>query len=346
MQGLIVSSVAFFDASSSRVFRSEIPGRSDAQVGRSPGARKSGTQAPGAQDGLSDAIEWEDIWNRSAGQYELPKELEGISRKDAVHSIISLTDNAPQGFLNALGAFPRATKGCRHDKLGLVASSTPFVTGRPFTLFHNGSSYSSGAVGMALSSTARPSASTAFPGLRPITGDLTVTGSEGNLIQELNNKNPSQLLLDAIQKSGLDGNSVKDHDFYIGVMQDGTPAQVYHIMSGDPSRGTIALDSEVAPATGAIVQLFHGPAPGAVDVPKSYLEPQDDHKSMTFIASSMDCPVTAVPQPGSDEVQVIEGTFVASSENGFLLSRCEDGIAEPTWKCTAPGGLARLTWSD
>jgi len=38
-----------------------------------------------------------------------------------------------------------------YTQLGLVSAPTPFLTGRPHTLFHNGTAYSTGAVGVALS---------------------------------------------------------------------------------------------------------------------------------------------------------------------------------------------------
>jgi hypothetical protein len=60
-------------------------------------------------------------------------------------------------------------------KLGLFASSTPFVTGRPYTLIFNGSVKSSGAVGLALTAGPRPVSQTAFPGLHAITMPLKVT---------------------------------------------------------------------------------------------------------------------------------------------------------------------------
>ena len=61
------------------------------------------------------------------------------------------------------------------SKLGLFCSSTPFVTGRPYTLIFNGSVTSSGAVGIALSAGRHPTLQTAFPGLRAITPPLKVT---------------------------------------------------------------------------------------------------------------------------------------------------------------------------
>ena len=63
---------------------------------------------------------------------------------------------------------------CDH-KVGLVAASTPFVTGRPFTLLHDQLVYSAGAVGLALISPIKPTVVSAFLGLKAITPVLTVT---------------------------------------------------------------------------------------------------------------------------------------------------------------------------
>jgi small ligand-binding sensory domain FIST len=62
-------------------------------------------------------------------------------------------------------------------KIGLIASSTPFVTGRPVTLFHNANVHSSGAVGIALTGGGIPRSSIEFPGLKSITPPLIVTRS-------------------------------------------------------------------------------------------------------------------------------------------------------------------------
>ncbi len=43
---------------------------------------------------------------------------------------------------------------------------------------------------------------------------------------------------------------------------------------------------------------------------------------------------------GEDTVTVLEHTFLAASENGFVLSR----DAEIAWTCIAPGAQARLAW--
>ena len=160
------------------------------------------------------------------------------------------------------------------------------------TLFRNENVHSSGAVGIALTGERPPNSNIEFPSLRSITPPLTVTRSaitrsrsvsstiltpdcrsEGNLINELDGGNPSKLLVAAIQKYGIEDNgSFRDDSFYLGAFRGDkvsthtTPyipisvftsiqlRQMYHIISGDPSRGTIALESHAAPAEGTKIQ--------------------------------------------------------------------------------------------
>lgn len=115
-----------------------------------------------------------------------------------------------------------------------------------------------------------------FPDLSPVTPVLTVTeyvaehqlthselrqisnSAEGNLIHSIDDANPSRLLLAAIQKLET---AAKDDTFYVGV-QSASPAalgppsdQLFSILSGDPSRGTIALEGETAPSPGTRVRV-------------------------------------------------------------------------------------------
>ena len=81
--------------------------------------------------------------------------------------------------------------------------------------------------------------------------------SEGNLVYSINDQNPSRMLLDTIAK--LDS-TTKDDTYFIGVYPlepfsaDSTPVQLYNIMSGDPSRGTIALEGDSSPVEGERIQ--------------------------------------------------------------------------------------------
>ena len=58
--------------------------------------------------------------------------------------------------------------------------------------------------------------------------------------------------------------------------------------------------------------------------------------TFTFVAS-LQAPLV---EEQEGDVTVLEDTFVAASENGFMLRRGD----EATWTCIAPGAQARLTW--
>ncbi|KAH9046714.1 hypothetical protein EDB84DRAFT_1558165 [Lactarius hengduanensis] len=341
----IACSLAFFHKEDATPFYSDIPGRPETQVGRWHAMRKKGEDKSllGSEPLLEEGenVDWERIWSRGslAGDDALPSSLRGLRQAD-VHTIITLTDNAPQGLNQALSSsFAHATK------LGLFASSTPFVTGRPYTLIFNDSVKSSGAVGLALSAGPRPVLQTAFPGLRAITAPLTVTQSEGNLVNELDNANPTALLISAIEKSAIAGDAAKDDEFYLGVLRDGELWQLHHIMAGGPSRGTMALETETAPREGTSVQLFHRPSNHDI-APADAILPGCAKNTLAFVASLQPGDDVAALVEGEEEggedgvVTVLEDTFVAASANGFMLRR----EGEVTWTCISPGAQVRLTW--
>ena len=58
--------------------------------------------------------------------------------------------------------------------------------------------------------------------------------------------------------------------------------------------------------------------------------------TLTFVAS----PQAPLADEEEGDVTVLGDTFVAASENGFMLRRGD----EATWTCIAPGAQARLTW--
>lgn len=120
--------------------------------------------------------------------------------------------------------------------MGMICSSTPFITGRPFTMFFNDRVYSDGAVGAAISGVSHRFHVDFPANLQPITPELIITrcvfhttnppssslprsrSCEGNLINSLNNLNPTRMLLEAIGAAGI--HSIKENDFYLALVQD------------------------------------------------------------------------------------------------------------------------------
>jgi hypothetical protein len=55
----------------------------------------------------------------------------------------------------------------------------------------------------------------------------------------------------------LTGQAARVDEFYLDALRDGGPWQITHIMSGGPSRRTMALEAETAPRVGTSVQVRH-----------------------------------------------------------------------------------------
>jgi hypothetical protein len=82
-EGIISCSLAVFDKRNSVSFRSTIPGRAAPQVGRWHTFRQRDSKSeealpPGIENGLSESTNWDDIWDRSAGDIALPKEIQAM----------------------------------------------------------------------------------------------------------------------------------------------------------------------------------------------------------------------------------------------------------------------------
>ncbi|CAK5269792.1 unnamed protein product [Mycena citricolor] len=322
---LVACSLAFFDRKTCVPFRSEIPGQSPPQVGRWHSFRRQ-THDEGVIGSMPTGnFDWQDVWSQSLTKNPLPAELQAAS-PDEFGTILYLTDNAPEGLTNALSHFSGSSK------LGLFALSTPFITGRPVTLFRNDAIFDSGAVGVALK-TAPSTVRTRFPGMSPLHTPMVVTHVEGNLVVTLDGANPTQILLSAIKSAGIDLGPVDslnlkaEEEFAISVLRDG---EMYSIESGDPKRGTISLKSPVAPPLGSIVQFFHR---------------RRTHTAPTLISSNEPAAVSFFASPeqsgsGSGEERTYTDRFLAASDNAFAVSR---GV-EDSWRSSIADGVVELTW--
>ena len=128
--------------------------------------------------------------------------------------------------------------------------------GRPYTHIFSSFVKYSGAVGLALSGGSRPVAETAFPALRAINAPLKVPGSERNLINELDNANPTALLISAIEKARSLAPRPEMMSFTEACCTMGVSfVQLHHILAGGPSRGTMTPDSETVSGEGTCIQV-------------------------------------------------------------------------------------------
>ena len=129
LQAGIACSIAMFHKGHATPFRSDIPGRNAPQVGRWHAFRKKDQASLGAGETIqtdAENVNWEDVWAKNVDVLPLPSELQPIryaasisscprgnrylDRTDEAHTVIYLSDGAPEGLSNSLQALPFATK--------------------------------------------------------------------------------------------------------------------------------------------------------------------------------------------------------------------------------------------
>ncbi|KAJ4482544.1 hypothetical protein J3R30DRAFT_2188415 [Lentinula aciculospora] len=349
--GYISCSIALLDPKSAISFRSAIAGQEKTQVGRWHAFRRKDEREEEDLIIPEGAVDWDNIWktNGKRKRKQIPEEL---TRLDAerVSSVLYLSDLAPEGLSSAISqSFPGASQ------LGLLASSTPFITGRPVTLFHNQQIFDTGAVGVAF--TIPKQLKFDIPNdIQPLGDPLDVTDSEGNLINTLNFSNPTQLLLSRIRTAGIDTTSSgaitfrNNMEFYLGVLPPTSPNvfvpyQLHAITAGDPSRGTLSLNTQtVAPRSGCRVQFFHRRLvrPWSLETWRNSTSILDGKLTFTTLPSmeyleSVTDGAAEVSPPTAEEI-VLENEFVVGSENGVVLGT----PGEYPWICTTPGCISQL----
>ncbi|KAF8604551.1 hypothetical protein BDV93DRAFT_471477 [Ceratobasidium sp. AG-I] len=341
-------SVASFSAMSCLPFRSTIPGIPQAEVGRIRTYRPPTQEDKASEARLENALasgvtNWNDAMSES-GSLELPSDLEHARNKSHISSFVYLSDGAPEGLSDSLHRhFPTASQS------GLIASSTPFVTGRPFTLFKGASIFSDGAVGLALFDHKAHKSNTTFKNIRPVSALMEVTQAQTNLVETLDGGNPAKSLLLAMNASNsLD----KEHDVYLAVTDtmakqssNGPPSytKMYKIMAGDPSRGSLLLDAAEGPEVGARVQFvilakskerLSLPPPPHQVVPTVSLESISDTNPPLPLSDSPDSAICE-----------IDNLFLGTSENGFVVGSSNAGTPTKPWKCGLPGATHTVQWN-
>ncbi|BEI81863.1 hypothetical protein CcaverHIS002_0210230 [Cutaneotrichosporon cavernicola] len=303
-----------------RTFYSEATGRAPASVGKWyrtdepdwPEDERGGKV--GELDEVLGSKGWEGVWAARGDDTK-------IHLGDGVESIVTLTDGTPSPVLRALGAHGAMTTG-------LVAAATPFLTGRPYTLFYGGQVYGGGSVGVGIT---RPCNTVIEYGVEPLDAPAKVAGARGNLLLSFDgrNSNPTQCLIAALQARDGKGRSgiTKDEEFYLAIMEPGSPTpRVVRILSGDPSRGSISLETEHPLFPGQFVQFMHRPT--APPPPQALAD------TLHFAVLPRTDELAPAPRTGSP---VRREGFVAASEGGFVHGR------EPS-VCTVAGAVLGVSW--
>ncbi|KAH7052933.1 hypothetical protein BKA57DRAFT_491123 [Linnemannia elongata] len=272
---------------------------------------------------------------------------------DMDQDIMMISDLEVHQFLEALDlANPAASK------VGLMASSTPFITGRPVTMFYDGQLIQDGVLGVSILK--RPAAkqettSVTYPSMSPLGPAMQITRCRGNIILELDESNATRLLLDRLQATTL----TKDKEYFLATGEPTTatsesPAQVdmskatvYKITGGDPSKGNMAVDTVHDLQIGQWVQfIHHGQAQdhGHIDNGLSSSDIKIGATTVRFTATDPNNTIEEQEFSGSnvhekDTSASTQPRFGGSSENGFIVGQPN----QDTWVCTVTDSVLKHT---
>ena len=106
-----------------------------------------------------------------------------------------------------------------------------------------------------------------------------------------------------------------------------------------------------------LFQFFHRPRSSLITLPNlkakeitPNVQPQPiSPSSLIFLTTNeVDSHVEEVSSSSSEPVFRVQNTFLACSENGFVLNQGQNSFGtksgSATWSCKIPGGLAQLRW--
>ncbi|CAE6480101.1 unnamed protein product [Rhizoctonia solani] len=336
-------SIASYPTTSCLPFRSTIPGTPQAQVGRirtyRPPSREEKASEIRLDHMLAEGnVDWNDALSES-GPLELPSDLQRIRDKSRVSSFFYLSDGKPEGLLDSLHRhFPVASQ------LGLIGTSTPFINGRPFTLFKGTNIFSDGAVGIALLDQPSQKTTMNFDGIHALSEPMEVTQAQTNLVEALDNSNPVEGLVAAMRISGTidKDQDVYLGDVYLGVIDSASSdskthgsvtrtykySRLFRITAGGPSRGSLLLDATEGPQAGTKVQFATASSPQKDSDTWAISDQVSPTLSLSVLAESH----TQATSTGSD-VRVANNLFAGASENGLALKKSQ----ERPWICSIPG---------
>ncbi|KAI8148353.1 hypothetical protein BJV82DRAFT_663733 [Fennellomyces sp. T-0311] len=251
--------------------------------------------------------------SRPAHQVALPSTLQ--SQTGTPSFVFLASDNEPDQLLNALDHhFPQT------PKIGVIGSSTPFITGEPYALFCQEEMLGGGIVGFASYNDVPVDVQVNHSALETLGEPLTITRCRGNIILDLDQAGATGLLLALIQQ-GQSARIAKEQEFYLGIYPPGqsdtsdpSKMTVNRITSGDPSRGNMAVDTTADLQVGQIVQFMKR-------------RPCDDQavsakeNVAVFGVVDQDQTIDAKPLQLPASPKVLPGVFGAGSENGIIVGR-------------------------
>ncbi|GJJ74598.1 hypothetical protein EMPS_06956 [Entomortierella parvispora] len=298
-----------------------------------------------SQDIEERSLDTADAWNAfksiSIGRNQVQVPDAVVAKDKTDQDILVISDLEVHQFLEALDvANPKASK------FGLIASSTPFITGRPVTMFYDGKWVQDGVVGVSLAKKQAEGAvknqltTVEYPSMTTLGPAMQITRCRGNIILELDESNATRLLLDRLKATTL----TKDKEYFLATGPPSTSnstqedaqldmkkATVYKITGGDPSKGNMAVDTVHDLEVGQWVQFIHH----SKSPTEGHFDPASEKDAGRVRFTTSDPNNTIEEQFGEVNNQapsdgLVRKVFGGSSENGFIVGLPGDN----TWVCT------------
>jgi len=261
-----------------------------------------------------DKFGWEGFKSvsRNVHDHSLIPQLQNLNCVPQFAWIVS--DHEPYQLIETLDHHLPQTTKC-----GLIGSSTPFITGTPYTLFYNGKTLSGGTIGFVSSSTPKLQPEIQHHALEVIGRQMTITRCRGNIILDLDESSATGLLLDLLNK-GHNANISKDKEFYLGICLDEPVAQlasVHRVTSGDPSKGNMSIDTTIDFQVGQKVQFLHRVDTKVNAVPDA--AETDNRSRIICSVTDKDATLDFSETIRAHIVSTTPDIFGGSSENGVLV---------------------------
>ncbi|KAI9017144.1 hypothetical protein BC832DRAFT_536497 [Gaertneriomyces semiglobifer] len=260
--------------------------------------------------------------SQGGGKALIPDALQKLAQETVLPSLLlTFSDREPHQFIDALGdAFPSV------PKVGLIGAQTPFLTGRPHTLFYNERVLSGGLIGAAFTGMQFSAAEVMHPALRPVGEPLEITSCRGNVVLDIAGANATKELLAQLNGKSMAAGVAAERQLYARVFS-GDMSAVYRVSGGDPSKGTLALDTIKDIEVGMKLQFLQR---------LNYERPPTIETSPFSIRFMVNDPDSFV-STASNESTANSHTIIAGSEDGFVYSQGIAGnVVEGSLVCDVP----------
>jgi hypothetical protein len=208
--------------------------------------------------------------------------------------------------------------------MGLIGAQTPFVTGTPFTLLNStGELQPGGVVGYALKFNSPFKLIQKHHGLKSIGKSFLISRCRGNIVLEINDSTATKELLDLLNSD----TGQSPHDIFASILPS-TGSQekgemIFKVIGGDPSKGTLAVDTDFELQPGMTLQFMVPRTESEVYEDLKSKDSQELHKVLEFMCCKED--EYLVEQP------VMSQRVLSSS--GILIGV---GPSSKTYLCQAP----------